>query len=98
MGQYIAYIGYIKCLGYTGYIIYFIYIYIYILYAQDTYLLWNESIGQRKHKRGGGENQDLNGIQLKSPDLDKNMISPDVPCGHFALGTLSETCLKDVVV
>ena len=23
------------------------------------------------------------------------MISLDVPCGHFALGTLSETCLKD---
>ena len=29
--------------------------------------------------------------------LDKNMILPDVPCGHFALGTLSETCFKDAV-
>ena len=35
---------------------------------------------------------------MKSPDFDKNIISPDVPCGHFALGTLSEACLKDVVV
>ena len=25
------------------------------------------------------------------------MILPDVPCGHFALGTLSETCFKDAV-
>ena len=30
-------------------------------------------------------------------DFDKNMISPHVPCGHFALSTLSETCLKDAV-
>ena len=30
-------------------------------------------------------------------DFDKNMILPHVPCGHFALSTLSETCLKDVV-
>ena len=25
------------------------------------------------------------------------MILPYVPCGHFALGTLSETCFKDAV-
>ena len=25
------------------------------------------------------------------------MISPDFPRGHFALGTLSETCFEDVV-
>ena len=25
------------------------------------------------------------------------MILPHVPCGHFALSALSETCLKDVV-
>ena len=25
------------------------------------------------------------------------MILPHVPCGHFALCTLSETCLKDAV-
>ena len=25
------------------------------------------------------------------------MILPHVPCGHFALSTLSETCLKDAV-
>ena len=25
------------------------------------------------------------------------MILPHVPCGHFALITLSETCLKDAV-
>ena len=30
-------------------------------------------------------------------DFDKNMILPHVPCGHFALSTLSETCLKDIV-
>ena len=30
-------------------------------------------------------------------DFDKNMILPHVSCGHFALGTLSETCLKDAV-
>ena len=30
-------------------------------------------------------------------DLDKNMILPHVPCGHFALSTLSETCIKDAV-
>ena len=36
-------------------------------------------------------------IQLKSLDFNKNMISPDVPCGYFALGTLPETCLKDIV-
>ena len=34
---------------------------------------------------------------MKSPDFDENMILPDVPCGHFALGTLSETCFKDAV-
>ena len=31
------------------------------------------------------------------PDFDKNMILPHVPCGHFALSTLSEACLKDAV-
>ena len=30
-------------------------------------------------------------------DFDKTMILPHVPCGHFALSTLSETCLKDAV-
>ena len=30
-------------------------------------------------------------------DFDKHMILPHVPCGHFALSTLSETCLKDTV-
>ena len=30
-------------------------------------------------------------------DFDKNMILPHVPCGHFALSTLSETCLEDAV-
>ena len=30
-------------------------------------------------------------------DFDKNMILPDVPCCHFALRTLSESCLKDTV-
>ena len=35
--------------------------------------------------------------QLKSPDVNKNMELPDVPCGHFALGTLSGMCSKDVV-
>ena len=30
-------------------------------------------------------------------DVDKNMILPYVQCGHFALSTLSETCLKDAV-
>ena len=27
----------------------------------------------------------------------KKMILPYVPCGHFALSTLSETCFKDAV-
>ena len=27
-------------------------------------------------------------------DFDENMILPYVPCGHFALSTLSETCFK----
>ena len=30
-------------------------------------------------------------------DFDKNMILPHVSCGHFALSTLSETCLEYVV-
>ena len=30
-------------------------------------------------------------------DFDKHMILPHVPCGHFALCTLSEACLKDAV-
>ena len=30
-------------------------------------------------------------------DFYKDMILPHVPCGHFALSTLSETCLKDAV-
>ena len=30
-------------------------------------------------------------------DFDKNMILPHVPCGHFALSTLSETCLEYIV-
>ena len=34
---------------------------------------------------------------LKSQDFDKNMILPDVPCGHSAFGTLSETCFQYVV-
>ena len=34
---------------------------------------------------------------IKIGDFDKNMMLPHVPCGHFALSTLSETCLKDVV-
>ena len=34
---------------------------------------------------------------MKSPDFDEHMILPDVPCGHFAFGTLSETCFKDTV-
>ena len=33
----------------------------------------------------------------KSRFLQKNVL-PEVPCGHFAPGTLSETCFKDVVV
>ena len=31
------------------------------------------------------------------PDFDKNMIFSPGLCGHFALGTLSKTYLKDVV-
>ena len=31
---------------------------------------------------------------MKSPDFYENMILPDFQCGHFALGTLSETCTK----
>ena len=34
---------------------------------------------------------------IEKSRLYKNMISGDVPYGHFALGTLSETCLKDMV-
>ena len=34
-------------------------------------------------------------MQLKSLDFDEHMILPEDPCGHFALGTLSETCSKD---
>ena len=34
---------------------------------------------------------------IESPDFDENMILPDVPCGHFALGTLSDTCFTDAV-
>ena len=30
-------------------------------------------------------------------DIDKNMTLPHIPCGHFALSTLSKTCLKDSV-
>ena len=30
-------------------------------------------------------------------DFDKKLILPHVRCGHFALGALSETCLKDAV-
>ena len=37
-------------------------------------------------------------IQLKSADVDKKHVLPDVPCGHLALGPLSETCSKAVVV
>ena len=32
--------------------------------------------------------------KLKSRDFDKHMALPYVPSGHFALGTLSETCFK----
>ena len=34
---------------------------------------------------------------IERPDFDKNMILSDVPCGHFALSTLSETCFTDAV-
>ena len=30
-------------------------------------------------------------------DFIKHIILPAVPCGHFALGFLSETCFKDAV-
>ena len=35
--------------------------------------------------------------QIEKFTFSKNMISPSVPCGDFALGHLSETCFKDDV-
>ena len=34
---------------------------------------------------------------LKSLDVEKNIISPDIPCGRFALSTLWEIIFKDSV-
>ena len=34
---------------------------------------------------------------LKSLDFDEHIIFSSGSCGHFALGTFSKTCLKDVV-
>ena len=69
------------------------------MYIQETDLLYNGPIRQRKRKRGVVEENSRFEwqMQLKSRDVDKRLILPDVPCEHFALGTLSETCLKDVV-
>ena len=44
-----------------------------------------------------GENRDFSGTSIRNSDVDEIMMLPDVPCGHFAIGTLSETCLKDAV-
>ena len=34
---------------------------------------------------------------LVANPIGKITILPDVPCGQFALGTLTETCFEDVV-
>ena len=34
---------------------------------------------------------------MQSPGVDKNIVFPSGLCGHVALGTLSETCVEDVV-
>ena len=52
----------------------------------------------RENTKGrGGLQWESGQIQLKSQDFDKNIILSDVPCGQFALGTLSQICLKDDV-
>ena len=50
-----------------------------------------------KGRGDGVKFKNLNANLMKSPDFYKSMTSPDVPCGHFALGTLSETCFKNPV-
>ena len=56
-----------------------------------------DSLDAENTKRGGAKSRFYWQIQFKSSDVDEHMILPDVPCGHFALGTCSKTCLKDVV-
>ena len=34
---------------------------------------------------------------MKSPEFNEHIIYDPGLCGHFALGTLSETCVKDTV-
>ena len=41
--------------------------------------------------------RDFNANPIEMSRFYKNVILPDVLCGHFALGTLSETCFKDVI-
>ena len=55
-------------------------------------------IRERKRKKVGKvQFQNSVATPIDTLDFDKNTILPDVPCGHFAVGTLSETCFKDVV-
>ena len=50
---------------------------------------------EKTQKGWVGENRDFSCKPLKSTFFDKHMILPYVPSGHFALGNLSGTCLKD---
>ena len=34
---------------------------------------------------------------IEKSRFDEHMLLPDVPCGHFALSTLSKTYFKDAV-
>ena len=54
-----------------------------ILYIQGTYLPANESIRQRKRKRGGIEI--LAASPTEKTGVDEIMILPYVPCGHLPL-------------
>ena len=53
---------------------------------------------ERKRKRGGVQCKPRFEwqIQLKSLDFDNTHITADIPCGHFAIGNLSETCTKHI--
>ena len=68
-----------------------------LLYILQTYLLWNELIRQRKHKRGRNLKIEVlvaNAI-INQRFFDTHMIWPHGQCGHLALSTLLETWLKD---
>ena len=48
-----------------------------------------------QRREGGVKIEILVADPTENLDFDEHIILPSVPCGYFALGTLSETCLKD---